>query len=612
MRKIVAVRAAILRHLRRVLSRLYRSIVLPPLSAAQQDFIAENARFWGSWQERHQEETDGGYVLVSVEPHPLIHLCDASFASIVGLARGQRLLFVSTMSRTHPSTRLLRSFPRAKFLNLGSPRYWPMRLMAWLSARRAYRAIKAPLDLLAFRVDGIRFGDALYDAVLAQRFATIDRIDERTLVVLRRFYFLRAFIRHVLRWYRVRAGVFAHLIGLQGSTLSRYLLQREIEVLNRVGSHQLLVKKYRSLADVGIYPVKPEPGYFELMLKRDDGTIQRRAEEYLERRFNQKIEDVTIGLAFDMRKRHFTDRLTFAAAYRLDPIKPFVFVMLHAFNDFPHSHFARPMIFQDYYYWFRRTLEIARTVQSVNWVFKEHPAAGYYLTRDVDLAKTFSTVTDDNILFLPRDANFNARSIGDLAHAIVTCVGTAGLEYATLGIPCVLGGESGYSGFGFTIEPRDAEEYERCLRHIGRLGRLTAEQVRAAKAVAYFYFCAMEGAVFYFCPRFSDEEISEWNVERDEKLWRMAAAAFRDSSHREALRRQVERLAAFVNDRQWTQYVDFERFPFLGDSERTTASARSGKSGSIQGYASLRPYPWRRERIACTDQAKTMGSHEDP
>lgn len=612
MRKIVAVRAAILRHLRRVLSRLYRSIVLPPLSPAQQDFIAENTRFWGSLQERQQEGADGGYILVSVEFHPIIHLSDASFASIVALARGQRLLFVSTMAPTHQSRRLLQSFPNAKFLHLGSPRYWPMRLMAWLLARRAYREIRTPLDLLAFRVDGIRFGDALYDAVLAKGFATIDRIDGRTLTVLRRFYFLRAFIRHVLRRYRVQAGVFAHLIGVHGSTFSRYLLQREIEVLNRVGSHELLVKKYRSLVDVGIYPVRPERRYFELMLKRDDETIQRQAEEYLNRRFSDKIEDATVSLAFDTRKRHFPDRSAFAAAYGLDPVKPFVFVLLHAFNDYPHSHFARPMIFQDYYHWFKRTLEIARTVDSVNWVFKEHPAARYYPTRDLDLAKTFSTVTDDNILFLPRDANFNARSIGDLALAIVTCVGTGGLEYAALGIPCVLGGESGYSSFGFTIEPRDAEEYEACLRQIGALGRLTAAQVRRAKLVAYFYFCVTEGAVFYFCPRFSDEEISEWNLERDERLWRVAGAAFRDGAHREKLRRQVERLTAFVNDRQWTQYVDFERFPFLEDSARTTASARSSKSGSVQGDTSTRPGSWRSERIAWTDQAKTMESHEDP
>ena len=47
-----------------------------------------------------------------------------------------------------------------------------------------------------------------------------------------------------------------------------------------------------------------------------------------------------------------------------------------------------------------------------------------------------------------------------LADAIITCISTAGLEYSAQGIPCVLGGEGGYSGLGFTIKPNDVGEYE--------------------------------------------------------------------------------------------------------------------------------------------------------
>jgi predicted RNA binding protein YcfA (HicA-like mRNA interferase family) len=453
-------------------------------------------------------------------------------------------------------------------------------VVALWAAFRMYRIIRSPKDLLDLQLDGIRFGDVLYDAVLALGYATIDRIDGRTFQVLWRFYFLRSFIGYVIRRYPVRRAVFAHLIGLQGSTFSRYLLQQGIEVVNRVGSHEILLKKYRSLRDVGVFPVKPEPKYFNLMLRQDDGTILRLAEEYMERRFSKQVDQLSVDLAFDPRKRTFKTRQDFCTAYGLDDSRPVVFVLLHTFNDYPHSHFARPMIFQDYYHWFQRTLEIAREIRSVNWVFKEHPAAAYYITRDLELRSAFSGIREKNVLFLPSDADFNGRSVGNLAHAILTCIGTSGLEYATLGIPCVLGGDSQYSGLGFTLEPRDAGEYTEILHGIDRLERLQPEQIKAAKVTAYFYFCIMESARFHFCPHFSIKEISEWDAERSERLWQAAASGLRDESHRERLRRQIEELGDFVTDAARTQYVNLQQFPFLQGPESGQRLGGQAKSGS--------------------------------
>jgi hypothetical protein len=226
------------------------------------------------------------------------------------------------------------------------------------------------------------------------------------------------------------------------------------------------------------------------------------------------------------------------------------------------------MLFQDYYWWFRRTLEIAQETPEVNWVFKEHPAASYYLTKDVDLHRVFAGVNDAHVRFLPATADFNARSILHLAHAIVTCIGTAGLEYATMGIPCVLGGESGYSGLGFTIEPGTPEEYATCLRGIKMLQRLTADQVARAKLAAYFYFCVMESARYHFCPKFTDVELSEWNGSLTARLWKEAAAQFRSLEDVERMKTQVEELAQFARDPSRTQYVEFRQFPFLFPVEK--------------------------------------------
>ena len=560
---------------------LYRRLVSIPLSIEESEFCEGNAAFWGELARERRIGRRDGYVLVPVGGHPVIKLSDASFASIVACARFLKLLFLTTETSGGAGTQLLASYPVATIVYLNGWRHPWQQAVACLRATKAYARLSSPADVLAFHEDGIKFGDIVYDEVLAGGYATLDRVDRRVWDVLRRFYFLRGFIIRLLRQYDIRTSVFAHTIGLQGGTLSRYLLSQGIEVLWRVGSHQVLIKRYRGLQDVGVYPVKPEPGYFRLMLEGDDGTIRRRAEEYLERRFSQQVEHPTVALAFNAAKTVYTSPEPFCAAFKLPPGRPIVFVMLHAFNDYPHSHFAKPMLFQDYYWWFRRTLEIAQEIPEVNWVFKEHPAAPYYITEDVDLHRVFAGVNDLHVRFLPATADFNARSIPHLAHAIVTCVGTAGLEYATFGIPCILGGESGYSGLGFTIELKTPKAYEACLRQIWMLPRLTAEQVVRAKLAAYFYFCVMESARYHFCPKFTDVQVSEWNASLTARLWKEAAAQFRSLEHVGRMKTQAEELGRFVSDPIWTQYVDFRQFPFL----RQYVGGASGSRMSVPSQA---------------------------
>jgi hypothetical protein len=123
---------------------------------------------------------------------------------------------------------------------------------------------------------------------------------------------------------------------------------------------------------------------------------------------------------------------------------------------------------------------------------------------------------------------------------------------------------SGYSGPDFKVEPEDEKEYGGILKRIDQVPRLSNAQVRAAKATAYFYFCVMESARFYFCPEFTQKELTERSGDFEQRLWREAVAQFRDPKHAERMRKQVKELESFVLDPSWFQYVDLRQFPFLG------------------------------------------------
>jgi len=223
---------------------------------------------------------------------------------------------------------------------------------------------------------------------------------------------------------------------------------------------------------------------------------------------------------------------------------------------------------------------VARTVPAVNWVFKEHPASRYYPTEDVDLQTVFERVESNHIGFIGSEADFNSRSIVSLAAAIVTCIGTAGLEYATQGIPCVLaGGRASYSGFGFTIEPQSVEAYQTCLQNIGELSALNEEQIRRAKLLAYFSFCVyLDAQNNYFCPYFDSGEIKEWSSAIDRRLWKGAADQFRSVQHVNKMRAQVQEMTNFINDPSWTQYFDTSELPYVRTTGYTKTEHNEAKT----------------------------------
>lgn len=542
---------------------LYRYFVPKPLTISEKFFIEENAAFWSQHTKSRQGEQCTKYVLVEQQSHPIIFLSNASFATIVAHARNLRPLLLLNSSQDRSTRRIIESYcPDSTFIYADSWRYMVFWIFACFQAIEAFIALESPKDILNFSVDGIKFGDLIYDAVLAKGYATIHSLDKKVLKALYDFFMHRHVIKDIIRRHKIETSVFSHTIGLKSGTFTRYLLQNETEVLGRTGSHQVQVKKYQSLDDVGFYPLRLEQKYFSFMMGRCDDTILRLADDYLNSRFNQNVKHIAVDLAFDQGKRTFRSKEEFCHYFDLDPAKKNVFVMLHAFNDHPHSHFAKPMIFQDYYDWFEQTLEIAKTVNSVNWIFKQHPAAEFYPTKDVTLDTLFERVCHSNIRFLNYRADFNARSLQYVADAIVTCIGTAGLEYSCLGIPCVLAGESPYSGFAFTTEPQDAAEYEEQLRHIHELQRLNESQIKTAKIVMFFQLSMMQGAPYLFCPYYDYRQIKEI---RADDLWQDAAELMKKGD-KAKMKRQVSTLSDFIRNPSYTQYINLEKYGFMRES----------------------------------------------
>ena len=75
-------------------------------------------------------------------------------------------------------------------------------------------------------------------------------------------------------------------------------------------------------------------------------------------------------------RRAMLSRKEFSDAMGLSPDRKVGLIMLHAFPD--TSHTVPDMIFDDYYDWHLRTLEVASEVPEIDWLIKPHPYVHNY------------------------------------------------------------------------------------------------------------------------------------------------------------------------------------------------------------------------------------------
>jgi len=373
------------------------------------------------------------------------------------------------------------------------------------------------------------------------------------LKVLRKFFYHRSLIRDVLKRYNIEIGLTSHIVGIGGGVFLRYLLHNNIEVIVR----ETTLKKYNKVEMSYECCMTPDKRYVGFMKSRSDYFIPL-AERCLKDRLENRNRVVKDQLAYRSEKRLFRDKQEFSCCFNLNPNKKNVFVMLHAFNDYPHTYGF--LIFRDYYEWLKSVLKIAQQTESVNWIFKEHPYAKYYPTRDLDLGKMFANIEVPQIRFLAEDADFNTSSLQYIADAVVTCIGTAGLEYSAFGIPCVLAGKCWYSGFGFTIEPQTKLEYEKILHNINRLPRLNDQQIEMAKLIAFFTFDVVE------LTKFPDPfknlctyDISEQKTFSAEEVFERVVTHRRKTNSKDKMK-YIRSLNEFLSNPNYTQFVDFDRY----------------------------------------------------
>ncbi|MFC1961612.1 hypothetical protein ACFLWN_00985 [Chloroflexota bacterium] len=474
-------------------------------SVPLQDFIPRNRDFWAQFTPQRGTEK----VLVEEPTSPLITHGNGIFTIVLNQARSFTPVWLDSPDW---DMELVRSYvPTAESVTLPVIS-WFQKLGMMLVAAAKFLVAFFTGDILAFSYDGVRYGDIVYDTYLQQeQLATVKRINLKIACYMYGCIRRHELIRRVLRSDHFAAVLVAHQVGIAAGVMLRTALRYGYKAYLRKGHHQTALRCYQRPEEIYDYELKPSPEDIERVLASLGGKLDEVFQAVLEK----QVSGAGTGdgqFAFSRDLRYYRERGSFARDFKLDAEKKNVFIMLHAFNDFPHSHF-QTMLFRDYYDWFRQTLNFAHDNKLVNWIFKQHPSVRFYPTRDVSFADLFAR-QPENVVYLGEEEQIDTRSLVHCADLVITCLGSPGFELPAMGgIPSVTAGDSFYTGLGFTLEPPTQLEYFTVLGNAQNLERLTPEQQQRARAafICIYHFLRVPLSA---CPILSLQEEMEPAMEQ--------------------------------------------------------------------------------------------------
>ncbi len=333
-------------------------------------------------------------------------------------------------------------------------------------------------------MEGLPVGDLIYDQYLRRsRRPTIERYDRDLAWHFRRAAALVSAFKRLFRSREISFVVVDHLVYLRWGILARMALAMGATVISHHGrSSPVYARIHRPGNGLPLFEAMYQPRHFQRLFTACGKQMAERGYEIVRRYYQEKKPHK--HTLVDGTNYRLYDRNGLLEQLGLSPGKPVVFIMAHTMTDAPHA--MGRLLFDDYHHWLKTTLEMAAQIQSVNWVVKEHPFATVYTGRNdsLEMATPYAAAYT-NIGCCPAD--FHPGGLMDCADALVTARGTAGLEAAVFGKPCVLAGKSAYSGHGFTVEPATVQDYRRQLQALSSPRALPAAAVMRARAYAYLF-----------------------------------------------------------------------------------------------------------------------------
>jgi hypothetical protein len=316
-----------------------------------------------------------------------------------------------------------------------------------IAAKLLLMAVISENDILKLKMPYDFPAQIVYDGILKrQRRAFID-IDDKLLPL-----YLGECLRNLDLAYKIfdhhsfNMVVLSHALDFTYGAIAWMALQKKISVIVLYGDFgHAKFFHLQNQGDMFRFPGRPNKSDSLRVSDAQTKSLQIKGREQLDARMMGQTDDVGALYAYSKRKGEI-DRRQIAQFFGWDSKKPIVGVYNSNWFDFPHGSGLN--YFRDFYDWIMSTLEVAKEVQDVNWLFKAHPCDQWYAKINGQRLEDLIEATNLPHIKLANN-NWNGFKLMSSLDGVITCHGSIGIEATAHSIPVLVPYEGWYGAAQF-------------------------------------------------------------------------------------------------------------------------------------------------------------------
>lgn len=328
-------------------------------------------------------------------------------------------------------------------------------------ADRTMQELKTKWDLLNLRIKDLPIGDLVYDTYLRnQAKGTVNLTDPALKQILQHAYEIFHTCEDYFKTKEVAAIIPSHNVYIQYGIIVRLASRFGIPSY-RINSRQRGLTEFALIKidekdHLGVHPYYRFKEFFSKLPPEVQDAKRMKGKKLIESRLSGQIDSGIKYMKYSAYQKTNSKRI-----FPKTSSKPRILMLLHCFFDSPHRY--RSMLFPDFYEWIKYTLETAQKTD-FEWFVKPHPNGLPGNEKIIDEFKH----KFPNITFLDSTLP-NNQIVTEGITSMFTVFGTAGHEFAYMGVPVVNAGDNPHISYNFNLHPKTIEEYKNYIFEADRL-----------------------------------------------------------------------------------------------------------------------------------------------
>jgi hypothetical protein len=356
----------------------------------------------------------------------------------------------------------------------------PFKKEAQAMADKILSAVNSKEDVLEISLEGTKIGHLVYDTYLRRLGKpTLDIKDSKLKKVIEEACLNWLLVKKYFSERDVKAILTSHYVYIEHGILVTLAGAMNIPVFIFFNEFDLLLLEMSTKTHLQVRHYWDYKSIFS--------NLDRKAKETYLKMAKKMLEDRLSGIRDKGTKYYLTqgtpDLSGYGATSSTHLLKdtgiPRILILLNCFFDAPHGY--RYLLFPDMWEWLNFLLTKASDTP-FDWYVKPHPSG--MVANDAiveDFKKRFPKIN-----FLGRTAS-NAQIVAEGINAMFTTYGTAGHEFAYMGVPVVTAGDNPHINYDFNFHPKNVEEYEEYVQKAGYLkAQFNKDEILEFFSVHYF------------------------------------------------------------------------------------------------------------------------------